>query len=125
MLSSQFFSCGPSSLAIQGALQDGFCNGVVSSDVAKPGEVTSFHCCQQGLLLSSKGVYLLCHIFVYFMLKNMKCGGVFKYLYASLCICCQSPALAYVEEDGYSEGSVELKLGLQADVSALPDGVKS
>ena len=28
-----------SSLALQGALQDGFCNGVVLSDVAKPGEL--------------------------------------------------------------------------------------
>ena len=55
-------------LAIQGVLQDGFCNGVVSSDVAKPGELTSFHCCQQGLLLSSKEVHLLYHIFVCFML---------------------------------------------------------
>ena len=31
-----------SSLAFQGALQDGFCYGVVSSDVAKPGELASF-----------------------------------------------------------------------------------
>ena len=79
MLSSQFFLWRPcpllppgchllpsrvSSLALQGALQDGVCNGVVSSDVAKPGEFASFHCCQQGLLLSSKGVHLLSHVFV-------------------------------------------------------------
>ena len=64
MLSSQFFSpAAPSSLALQGTLQDGFCNGVVSSDVAKPGELAACYCCQQGLLLSNKGVYLS-HIFV-------------------------------------------------------------
>ena len=51
-----------SSLALQGALQDGFCNGVVSSDVVKAGELTSFLCCQQGLMLSGKGVHLLSHI---------------------------------------------------------------
>ena len=38
------------SLALQGALQDNFYNGVVSSGVAKPGELASFHCCQQSLL---------------------------------------------------------------------------
>ena len=53
-----------SSLALQGALQGGFCNGVVSSDVTKPGELASFHCCQQGLLLSSEGGHLLSHIFI-------------------------------------------------------------
>ena len=68
MLSNQFFYGGPSSLALQGALQGGFCNGVVSSDVAKPGELTSLHCCQHGLLLSSNGIHLLSHIFVCFML---------------------------------------------------------
>ena len=45
----------------------------------------------------------------------------FKCLYVSLCL---SVALASVEEDGYSECLVEFKLGLEADVSALPDGVK-
>ena len=34
-------------------------------------------------------------------------------------------ALATVEGDGCSECSVEFKLGFEADVSALPDGVKS
>ena len=43
----------------------------------------------------------------------------------SLCFCCQSPALASIEEDGYNECSVKFKLGLEADVSALPGGVKS
>ena len=61
---TSFSLAAPSSLALQGALQDGFCNGVVSSDVVKPGELASFHCCQQGLLLSSKGVHLLSHIFI-------------------------------------------------------------
>ena len=51
MLSSQFFSkVAPSSLAI---LKDGFCNGV-SSDVAKPGKLASFHCYQQGLCLPAR-----------------------------------------------------------------------
>ena len=61
-----------SSLALHGVLQDVFCNGVVSSDVAKPGELTSFHCCQQGLLLSGKRVHLLSHIFLclVFSLRN-------------------------------------------------------
>ena len=35
------------------------------------------------------------------------------------------PTLACVEEDGYSECSAEFKPGFEADVSALPDGVKS
>ena len=51
------------SFSLKGALQDSFCNGVMFSDVAKPGELASFHCCQQGLLLSSKGVHLS-HIFI-------------------------------------------------------------
>ena len=133
------FSCPPGclllpsrvpSLVLQGDLHGGFCNGVVSSDVAKPGELASFYCCQQGLWLSCQGVYLLSHIFVclVFGLRNteespeaFRC----KCLYASLCLRCQSPALASVEEDGYSKCSVEFKLGVEADVSALPDGVKS
>ena len=44
-------------------------------------------------------------------------------MFASLCLCCQSPALTSVEEDGYSKCSVEFKLGLEADVSAHPDDV--
>ena len=43
-----------------------------------------------------------------------------KCVYAFLC-----PALVYVEEAEYSECCVEFNVGLQADVSALPDGVKS
>ena len=91
----------PSSLALQGVLQDVFCNGVVSSDVAKPGELTSFHCCQQGLLLSGKRVHLLSHIFLclVFSLRNTEeSRGAFgfKCLYPSLCLCCQSPGLASV-----------------------------
>ena len=70
-------SCQPGRLA--GCF---FCNGVVSSNVAKPGELASFHCCQQGLLFS------ICCL---------------TRLYASLCFCCQSPALASVEEAGYNE----------------------
>ena len=109
----------------------------MSIGVAKPGELTSFHCCQQRLLLcqqrlllSSKGVTLLSHIFIYvvFGLRNTEESPEafrFKCLYASLCFCCQSPALASVQEDGYSECSVELELGLEADVSALSGGVKS
>ena len=74
---ASFFSGGYRSyLALQGSLQDGFCNGAVSSGVAKPGELASFHCCQQGFLLSSKakGVYLLPHIFVclVFRIRNAK-----------------------------------------------------
>ena len=46
----------------------------------------------------------------------------FKCVYVSLCLCCQGPAIASVEEVGYSECSVEL--GLEADVSALLDDVK-
>ena len=89
MLSSQFFSlAAPSSVALQDALQDGFCNGAVSSDVAKPGELASFYCCQQGFLFSSKGVHLLSHILVCFVF-NVRNAEVFpeefcfKCLYAS------------------------------------------
>ena len=39
---SSVLSCPP--------LQGGFCNGVVSSNVAKPGEVASFDCCQQHMV---------------------------------------------------------------------------
>ena len=59
----------PRSPTLQGALQDGFCNGVVSSDVAKPGELALCYYCQQGLLLSLKGVYLLSHVFVCLVFK--------------------------------------------------------
>ena len=40
-------------------------------------------------------------------------------------LCCQSPALASIEEDGYRECSVELALHFEADFSTLPDGVKT
>ena len=97
-----------SSLALQGALQDGFCNGVGSSDVAKLGELASFHCCQQGFMLSGKGVYLLSHIFIclVFSIRNAEESPeafCFKCLYMPLCLCCQSSALAFIE-DGYSQG---------------------
>ena len=109
-------------------MQCGFCNGVVSSDAAKPGEFASCYCCQQGLLFSSKGVYLLSHIFSCFVfsvrnVEEFPEAFCFKCLHASLCLRCQSPALASVEEDGYSECSVEFKLGFEADVCALPDDV--
>ena len=99
------------------------------SDFAKPGELALFHSCQQGFLLSCKGVHWS-HIFVclVFSLRNTEESPEafsFKFPYASLCLCCQSPALAYVEEDGYSECSVQLKLRFEADVSALSNGVKS
>ena len=100
---ASFSLAAPSSPALQGALQDVVCNGVVSSDVAKPAELTSFHCCRQRLLLSSKGVSLLSHIFVCFMfsLRNAEESpeaSRFKSLYVSLCLCCQSPALASIDE---------------------------
>ena len=60
-----------------------FCNGVVSSDVAKPGELASFDCCQQGLLLSSKGVYLLSHIFVC-LVFNVRNRSLLKH-FVSVC----------------------------------------
>ena len=90
---ASFFLAVPSSLALQGALQDVFCKGV-SSDVAKPGERASFHCCQQGFLLSSKGVHLLSHMFIclVFRIQNVEESSEafrFKYLYASLCFCCR------------------------------------
>ena len=80
-----------SSLAYQGVLQDGFCNGVVLSDVAKPGECLSFHCCQQGLLLSGKGIHLFSH-----NIQESPEEFCFKCLYMSLCLCCQSLALAFI-----------------------------
>ena len=80
-----------------------FCNGVVSSDV---GGLTSFHGCQQGLLLFSYGINLLFRIFVFmcfvFNIRNESPGAFrFKCLYATVCLCCQSPALASVEEGGF------------------------
>ena len=76
------------------------------------------------------GIHLLSHIFVclVFSLRNTEESPEafrFKCLYTSLCLYCQSPAFASVEVDRYSELSVESKLGFEADVSALPDGVKS
>ena len=41
-----FSLAAPSFLALQGALRCDFCNGVVPSDVANPGELSSSHCCQ-------------------------------------------------------------------------------
>ena len=85
-----------------------FCNGVVSSDVAKLGEFASFYCCQQGLLLSSTGVHLLSHIFVcfVFIIRNAEEfpeAYRFKCLYVYICLCCESPADPSVEEDGCSK----------------------
>ena len=111
-------------------MQGGFCNSVVSSDVAKPGELASFYCCQQGFLLSSEGVYLLAHIFVclVFNVRNAEKSPEafrFKCFYGYFCLCCQSAAFASVEKDGHSECSVECRLGFEADVSVLPDVVNS
>ena len=65
-----FFSGGPVDSCHPGCLAGCFCIGVVSNGVAKPGELASFHCCQQGLLLSSKGVHLLSHILVCLMFSR-------------------------------------------------------
>ena len=65
MLSSQFFSGG----RVVSYPPGWFCNDVVSTDVAKPGELTSGHGCRQGFLLSSKGVHLLSHIVVCLVLS--------------------------------------------------------
>ena len=95
--------------------------------MAKRGELASFHCCQQGLLLSSKGIHLLSHIFIclVFSIQNAEESPEafhFKCLSTSLCLSCQNPALASLKEYRY-KCSVEFKLCF--DVSALPDGVKS
>ena len=87
-----FSLAAPSSLALQGALDDVFCNGVVSSDVTKQGELGSFHCCQQGLFLSSEGVHLLSHTFVCIVFNVQSAelsteAFLFKCLFASLCLC--------------------------------------
>ena len=42
----------------------------------------------------------------------------FKCLCASLCLCCQSPALASIEGGGYCECPVEINLDLEAGDSA-------
>ena len=99
----------------------------VSGDVVKPGELVSFYCCQQGLLLSSKGGYVLSHIFVclhsvYEMWRSLLKHFVSNvYMHLSVSAVMQSPALVSIEEDGYSKCSVESKLGFEADISALPD----
>ena len=95
---ASFSLAAPSSLVLQGAFQDVFCNGVVSSDVAKPAELTLLYYRQQGLLLSSNAVYLLSHIFVclVFNVRNVEASREafrFKCLYSSLCFCCQSRIL--------------------------------
>ena len=73
-------------------MQDGFCNGVVSSDVTKPREFASFYCCRQGLLLSSKeSTCCLTYSFVLCSVCEMRNAGEsseafrFKCLYASIC----------------------------------------
>ena len=78
------FSCPP--LCLAGCF---FCNGVVSSDVAKPGEVASFYCWQHGGTLAFQEVspLVVSHIHL--------------------------PCIR------------QLELRFEADVSALPDGVKS
>ena len=98
----------------------------MSSDVTKPGELASFHCYQQGLLLSNKGVHLLSHIFICVAccMRNAEESPGAKNVCTRF-FCYQSPALTSVDEDGYSECFVQLKLRFEADVSALPDGVKS
>ena len=51
-------SVGPGfPFAFQGVLQNGFADGVVSSDVAKPGELDNMNS------FTSDGVHLLSHIF--------------------------------------------------------------
>ena len=67
---------------------------------------TPVYCCQQGLLLSSKGIQLS-HIFVclVFNVRNVEESPEafhLKCLYVSHC-----PVLASIEEDGYSKCSVE------------------
>ena len=73
-------------------------------------------------LLSNKEIHLLSHIFVYFgfgitHVEESPEAFHFKCVYASLRLCCQSPVLAYTEEDTACKCLVELKLDLEADVS--------
>ena len=105
MLSCQLFS-----LAVESSLT------VPSRGFCKPGELASFYCCQQGLFLSSKGVYLLSHIFVCLVFNVRNAGESpeafrFKCLYASLCI---------AAEGGYNKSSIEFKQGFVADLSVIP-----
>ena len=89
-----------------------FCNCVLSSDVANPGELKWFHSCQQGFLLSSKEIYMLSHIFVCF---------VFSFVFSTL-----NAEESHFVSNVCSRLSVVHKLGLEAGViSALPDDVKS
>ena len=91
----------PSSLALHGVLQDGYEIYVVPGDVAKPGEIASFHHCSKGLLLFSKGVHLLSHVFVSVVLsvtRSLMKHLFFKSLDYSLCFCCQSSTFTSIEE---------------------------
>ena len=93
---------------LQDALQDGFCNGVVSSVVSLlPTRVLAF---QQGSLLVVSHIRLSC---VRSILNAEESPEAFRFkcLNASLCLCSQSPALVSVEEDGDSKClSLVLKL---------------
>ena len=101
---SVFSLAAPSSIVLQGALHDRFCNGVVSyGGSLLPRRTLAF---QQG----GPPVVSYVHLFYVQCTKAEEFpeSRRFKCLYASLCLCCQSAALA----------SVELKLGLEAHVSA-------
>ena len=113
----------------QGALQDVFCNGVESNDVTKTRELVSFSCRQRGFCFPEMGsTRCLTHSFVLCSVYEIR-SRLLKHFVPNVCtrlsLCCQSPALASTEEDGYSKCSAEFKLGFEANVSALPDVVKS
>ena len=93
MLTSQISSGGPIFSCPPRCLAGWLRASVVPGDVAKPGEIASFHHCSQGLLLFSKGVHLLSHVFVSVVLsltRSLMKHLFFNSLHYSLYFCCQS-----------------------------------
>ena len=64
----------------------------------KPGELTSFYCCQHGLLFSIKGVHLLTHIFVcvVFTVRNMR--SFLKHFVSNACARLSFSAVRFLDK---------------------------
>ena len=112
-------SLSPASAAsLDVALKDGFGEGVVHHDVAKPRQLSSPDGCQERFFRTHQAP----HAVVGFVLsvrdaeKFLQALGL-ECLDSSLVVRHQSPCLTFVEQDGHNQWLEQLEFGLEADVT--------
>ena len=126
MLSDQLSLSPASASSLNGALHDGFGEGGMPHDMAKPRQLPLPDGCQERFLGTHEALDQAPHNDLVFSVRdveNFLQALRLECLDSSLVICQQSPCLTSVEQDGDNQQPEELEFGLEADV-AFPHPVQ-